>query len=562
MVDFLKYYFNICFLFGSLGCYLTGLWAYLKNKHSPINKYFLLLTLSSGIWSMGHFIMGITLNHTLAWVFCWILYGAAILIPSFYMCFIFSLIEENDKRKKEIIVSFLFAFVFLTIIPNKLFIRDVIPKFTFNYYDDLGVFGIFFALFFVSIPSYSIYRLFLVLKKSGGLKSQQLKYVILGSMFGFLGGGSTFFLSFNKPILPYFIILFVLYPFIAVYAIVKYQFLDIKIALTRAGIFIVVYTIVLGIPFWIGIKYSLWKYSTFIMLVLATLGPFIYQYLRQRAEEILLREQRRYQHALRELSKTMARIRDLDELLKVIASTIVDTVRVSFAAIYIKDEDYKSYQFKHCYPPEEKTLFQEFISLDHPLAKMLNEQKRPLLSEEFGHQQGIRLDAGLVTPCFIEDRLIGFMVVGTKPASQAYVPDDVLVFETLSYSSSLAIENSIFWKEIEERQRQARVQEMNLFSYSLAHEIDNPMAVIIGHADLLKKYFLKENLPEEKQKEAATDLDYILEAAHRVSGMVDAIQDLGKRTTGEFQPLRLEEVIESFCKLYEPIFKNEAVYFA
>jgi len=337
--------------------------------------------------------------------------------------------------------------------------------------------------------------------------------------------------------------------------------MDIKIALTRAGIFIIVYTLVLGIPFWLGYVTKSWLPSTSLAVLLATLGPFIYQYLRRRTEAILLKDQRRYQTALRELSKTMTRIRELDKLLKMIVLTVVDTVKVSYAGIYLKDEEHKSYRLKHYYPKREQARFQEFIPLDAGLIELLNQQKRPLSSEEIGAQGKISLGSGLVIPCFMEDELLGLLVLGAKPNNQMYTPDDIIVFETLSYSTSLAIENCIYWKEIEDRQRKARLQEMDTYSYSLAHEIDNPMQVILGQSGLLEKEFIKDIADENKRKELTESFDFIIEAAKRVSGMVKAIRDFGQPITGEFKPLKIEDVAESFYRLYLPQLKANAVIF-
>jgi signal transduction histidine kinase len=88
------------------------------------------------------------------------------------------------------------------------------------------------------------------------------------------------------------------------------------------------------------------------------------------------------------------------------------------------------------------------------------------------------------------------------------------------------------------------------------------MQVILGEAGFLKKFFLKEvSLPLEKQKEAEVILDFVLEAAKRVSSMVKAIRDFGSPTTGELKPLKIEEVLESFARLYFPQFKSSAVSF-
>jgi signal transduction histidine kinase len=104
---------------------------------------------------------------------------------------------------------------------------------------------------------------------------------------------------------------------------------------------------------------------------------------------------------------------------------------------------------------------------------------------------------------------------------------------------------------------------MDTYSYSLAHEIDNPMQIIMGHTELLQRYICKElNLPPEKQKEAEEAFGYIIEAAKRVSSMVKAIRDFGQKTTGELLPLKVEDVVESFSRLYFPQFKVEGVNFS
>jgi signal transduction histidine kinase len=338
--------------------------------------------------------------------------------------------------------------------------------------------------------------------------------------------------------------------------------MDIKVVVTRAGIFVIVYTLVLGIPFWLGYITKSWFSATGLAVVLATLGPFIYTSLRKRAEDLLLKDQRRYQKALREAAKSMTRNRDLDKLAQAIDLIVVEEVKVSFAAIYLKDEEYNSFKRRHYFPPQEKDRFLEFIPLEANLIKILYEHKRPLTSEELGHQDKIDLDSGLVIPCFMEDELLGFMVLGPKPNNQIYTQDDLVVFETLSYSTSLAIENSQFWREIEEHQRQARIQEMDLFSYSLAHEIDNPMNNIKTVARYLKDYLLKElNLSPEKQKEVESVADSILGSQERVSGMVKAIEEFGKPTTGEFGPLKLEDVLKNYFDLYLPEFKYHGIFF-
>jgi signal transduction histidine kinase len=494
-----------------------------------------------------------------------------IFMPSTFTHFITILIGAK-KNKSFIFLNYLISLFLSATVYSSLFARIGNSFLVFPYWPLPGrLFPIHLTHFFINLL-YSYPFIFKTLKENKGIFRAQIRYVLLGTGIGFLGGLTNYFCWYRIAIPPFLNISASLAAPIITYAIIKYHLMDIRIALTRTGIFAVVYSLVLIIPFIIAkyfqpLFYDLlgnnwWLPILIIGMVLATIGPFIYQYLRRRAEDVILKDQRRYQRALRELSKTMTRIRDLDKLLRMIVLTVVDTVKVSYAGIYLKEEEYKSYGLKHCYPKKEQSHFQEFIPLDSPLIKTLYQQKRPLIHEEISSLPNLSLDSGLVIPCFMEDELLGFLIMGAKPENQIYTSDDMLVFETLSYSTSLAIENCRFWKEIEDRQRKARLQEIDNYSYSLAHEIDNPMQVILGEAGFLKKFFLEEiSLPEEKQKEAQEMLDFILEAAQRVSAMVKAIREFGQKTSGKFKPLNIADVAESFARLYYPQFKDKNVIF-
>jgi signal transduction histidine kinase len=549
-------------LINGIASSIFGLFVYLKNPKNPSNRLWVLFASAVAFWSYSYFLWQISTESSQALFWCRSLMLGAIFIPVTFLHFLLVWLEIYQNKKKLLFVSYCISLIAFILNFTPFFVKEVSPILFFKYWPRAGITYLPFLIFWAWLVFYCWYIMFQAMSTSSPAKRNQIKYVLLGAIIGFSGGFTNYPLWYGIKIPPYGNILVSVYVGLMAYAIIKYHLLDIKVALTRAGIFAVVYTIVLGIPFVLGYRYGLWQLATWITVFLASAGPFVFIYLRRRAEDIILKDQRRYQKALRELSKTMTRIRELDKLLKMIVLTVVDTVKVSYAGIYLKDDEYKSYSLKHCYPQKEKSRFQEFVPLDSPLIKLLYQQKRPLMHEEIGSITGLSLDSSLVIPCFMEDDLLGFLVMGSKPNHQIYTADDVLVFETLSYSTSLAIENCRFWKEIEDRQRKARLQEMDTYSYSLAHEIDNPMQIILGQAGLLQKYLLKElTLPQDKQEDLESSFKFILEAASRVSKMVSAIRDFGQASTGKFVPLKIADVIESFKDLFYPQFKAENVIF-
>ncbi|MBU1999033.1 MAG: hypothetical protein KKE64_06015, partial [Candidatus Omnitrophica bacterium] len=377
--------------------------------------------------------------------------------------------------------------------------------------------------------------------------------------------------KYGIEIYPFGFIFVIMMASIIAFAILKYRLMDIRVVITRTGIFIAVYAAVLGIPFVIATWFqglllrlfssNWWVFPLGVMALLATAGPFVYIFLVRKAEDILFRDQRHYQNTLRELSKTLIRIRDLDQLSKAIVLTIANTVKTSFAAIYLKEEESKSYRLKQFYPETTQAGLDDFISYDSVFVKSLERHKRPFTSEEISAQKP-NSEVGLIIPCLMEDDLLGFMVLGVKPNNQAFSPDDILIFETFSYSASLAIENCIFWREIEDRHRKARLQEMDTFSYSLAHEIDNPMTFVYNLAKFLKSHFVKYISDIKEREEVEEMCDIIKEGSQRVMGMVKAIRQFGQKTSGELEPLNLQETVEGFFKLYTPELKANFVLFS
>ena len=561
-------YFQWSLILGCITALASGIFVFLRNRKSLVNKTWLGTAFTSAMWSLGYFVMISSTSKSMAWWSNWFLHAFAIFIPAFHLHFVIALTE--GRKKRVLISTYIISTILFLLNPSPLFIQNVIPKYVFNYCCDAGPLYISFAIYFSAAVLYSWYLLFSAIKKEKGLRSLQLKYFFLSSLFGFTGGGQVFFLTFNVPLPPVGLVLFGLYPLVVWYAIARYRLMDINVAITRAAIFAFVYTLVLGIPFGLAGWFRPWLISLFgqgwfwlpmfILLGLATVGPYIYLYLQRRTENALLKDQRRYQTALTELSERMTRIRDIDKLLEDIVSTIT-TARVSFIAIYLKDEEYKSFKRKAYYPKDLKSSLQELMPIDDPIISLLSAEKRLLLSEEMGSLKNLGPNPALILPCFMKDDLLCFIVLGTKPNNQIYTQDDIVVFEMLSYSTALAIENSIFWEEIQERQRKERIKEMDIYAYSLAHEIDNPMQVIMGSYYRLKEKIEKPDLTEEDKKTMLKSLDFMNEAATRVTGMVEAIRSFGSRTSGELVPLEIKDIIESFIRLYTPQFKSNSIIF-
>jgi signal transduction histidine kinase len=234
--------------------------------------------------------------------------------------------------------------------------------------------------------------------------------------------------------------------------------------------------------------------------------------------------------------------------------------------MYFKDSQNKEFVLKSEYynhkipsmPPLPKEL-----SSSNPFIAYLENAERPLIVEEEKFKLNhsfFNIDAGLVVPCITKMGLVGIIFLGNKPNNQLYTEDDLLTFDTLAAQASLAIENCQFAQELADKERVARLQDMDVYSYSLAHEIDNPAQVITAGVAYLQKQLLKElQLPQATEKDIDDSLNLILEAARRISSMVKAIRDYGSTLNEDLKPLKIEDVIESFSYLISYRFKDKGI---
>ncbi len=212
---------------------VLGLFVYLKDKKEPINKSFGFFCLSAAVWSFGYFLWQISNNAEEALFWSRELMVGAIFIPSTFFHFIVTFLDEKQNNKKLIIIAYLFSSFFFIINFTKFFVERVETKLVFPFWPDPGPFYLSFLFIFFLFVIYSCYLLFKNYEKSTGIKRQQIKYIIIGTLFSFIGGSTNYFLWYGLPILPIGNIVAVTFIIFIAYAIFKHHLFDIKVIATE-----------------------------------------------------------------------------------------------------------------------------------------------------------------------------------------------------------------------------------------------------------------------------------------------------------------------------------------
>jgi signal transduction histidine kinase len=266
------------------------------------------------------------------------------------------------------------------------------------------------------------------------------------------------------------------------------------------------------------------------MAVFATVGPFIYFYIERRAENALLKEQRQYQHTLREASVGMGRIKDLRRLLSLIVHIVTRTVRLEHTTIYLLD--HLSGNFFLGATRCRRLRFQpkEILAKDGMIVETLRQKQNPILYDEikqrtmdYGDRNLARLEielkeieAALVVPSFVDDRLLAVISLGEKVSRKLYSEDDMAVFVILANQAALAIENAQFCEDMKKTHVQLfkaeKMATIGTMADGLSHQINNRLhALGFIASDILDTIRLKASLfQSEDLKEVKVDLEHAL----------------------------------------------------
>lgn len=421
-----------------------------------MNIIWALCCFSTGLFCLSLSRLIIASNKNEAWTWNYIMHINAILIPVFFLHFVFHFIGYT--KKKIIIFLYLISFFLMGLISSPLFIKDLVPKASFVYWAQIGPLYIGFSLFFLAIVLYAEYLLIKQYKQSSGFARNQIKYLILGSTVGFLGGATNFFLNFDIAIFPFGNYFIVAYVFIISYAMVRYRLMDINLVLHRT-----VFVVLLGFIFLFYIVvtkvlYPLLGYNLSIVIATITIATLLSltpsrKKLASLLDKTLYRGAFDYQDILQQAAQQLIRILDMDKLLAYIKRLLVENIHITTIAIFLFDEDESAYRIESYEGLQDHLVSSISLTKDTPLITWLmknrtifvkEEQKlklsKDVLEDLYGNLAAI--NAEVIIPLLYKEDLIGILSLGLKLREAVYSQRDINILTNLANEASQAIVNA------------------------------------------------------------------------------------------------------------------------
>jgi len=500
---------------------IFGLFVYLKDPRSPSNKAWSFFSLTIAVWGYSYFFWQVSADKLYALFWCRSLMVSAIFIPVTFLHFLLVWLDLYHSKKSILVISYTVSFINLIFNFTPYFIKDVAPALWFRFWPQAGILFLPFLIFWIVLVLYCWYILLHSIRTPFPMKRNQIKYVLLGAVIGFSGGFTNYPLWYGIKVPPYGNVLVSVYVGLMAYAIVKHHLMDINIALTRAGIFAFVYTFVLGLPLFLGYRYHIWLPATYLAIVLASIGPYIYNRLRQRVEEKLLAEQKRYQRTLVQAAQGMVKVKELKKLVKLITYIITKAVRVKRVGLFLYNKEKLKYELVSSRNMADKEMS---IGEGDSLIRQIKQAGGPLLEEDIGrvvkNQRGKeevkefykREGVQLIVPALNERGLSGFLCLGPKPENKVFTSDDINVFRILANQASMAIDNCRFLEEFKRAEekvfRADKLATVGTMAEGVSHQLNNRLQVFAAVAgDLID--VVESIRKREEARSLKKEIDYL-----------------------------------------------------
>jgi len=561
---------------------------YLKNPKQLANKTFGLMTFALAIWAFGYGFWLSTQDKESALFWTRILSIGSTFIPIFFLHWIFALLNLQKKKELILIFGYILTLIFLSFVFTPLYVKDVVPQLSFPWWPEPGiVYNFYLILGYLGIVGYGGYELIKIYRETRGYLREQIKYILLAMIVGFGGGATNFPLWYGIPLPPYGNFLVFLYPFILSYAILKYRLMDIRFVLGRGAVYALSLITIIGLAFllmFLGNQFlSAVPFNItgpLILIISILLFQPIFRFFEKLASQYFYYTFYSYQTVLTDLGRGLTRFLGLDQLSSLIVNTLMNTMKLDRTVVLLREPGDGEYIIQKNIGFKEENG----ISLvkDNFLTTWLERTQNPLVYEELSliirdttekearerleRLQGNmkRIEAALCLPLFIEEKIVGMIVLGNKLSGEPYSTQDIELLTNLANQASIALQNARLYSEVKgfskklEREVEKATKELkeayeklkNLdrakseFISIASHQLRTPLAAIKGYISM----FLEGTYGKlsEKIKEP---MENVYKSNERLIKLVNDLLNVSRIETGkiklELQKTSIEDVISN-----------------
>jgi signal transduction histidine kinase len=438
------------------------------------------------------------------------------------------------------IINYLFGFVFILFIYTPLFAIGGEDFLIFHGWPRPG------PLFHLVLTYFGINVIFghiLLFKKYRAAKESIIKnqiiYILLGAICGFLGGSVNFLLWYRIPLLPVTTILVSLWAPLTAYGILRFRLMDIKLVIKRtmayslsAGLLMAFFiVIVLSITDFLSAYTDVdsLKVSIFAAFVIALLFNPLRNKVQILVDNIFYMKTYDYYDTIQKVSHNLATMFNVNEIHSYVGDMILTTVGLKsiFLLSATPGEDYglvHARSFRRKVHEGVEGLDEGYgtikILKDSELIQMLIKSGDILIKDELAGtydkpDHGVVSDiehtlnpfkGEAVVPIFVDGKLMMLFILGEKLSGDIFSQEDINLINTISHQTSIALKNARLYSEKITAEKLASI---GMVSATFAHEIRNPLTSIKTFAQLIPEKYTDKEFREHFSKIVVDEIERI-----------------------------------------------------
>ena len=358
-------------------------------------------------------------------------------------------------------------------------------------------------------------------------------------------------------------------------SVFAYQLFDVEVVINRSLVYftvlsslVILYILIIYVSSsYLGSYYDL---NNRMFMTLTIVGAaLLFEPARRRIQYLIdrffYRDWYSYRKTLLQVGRQLSAISDTHSLYRELVKQLVEILYLKNAYIVEfveeKPDNISTYRLSVAHGLTEEeivnsgSLTKGFdLDLSSPVMSRFIEKLNPIhtaqiwifpdLPEDF---RALRKDMDnihtqLLVPIVLNSKLIGCLCLGAKRSGASFTYKDIQLLKSLQHEVSLAIKNSSLIQGLIEAERLASLGEM---SAKIAHEINNPLTVIMMNAQL--------ELEKEQEPDLRNTLDLIVKHSRHIKELTRGYMNLGKVESVKQRNLLMSDVLHSTVKSLTPL---------
>lgn len=537
----------------SLAAVVLGTAVIMRAPARKENHLFAWFTATFAIWSIFYLSWQLATTEHEALLYSRALTGASVFIPITYFHFVSRLTAH--RAVGEIRIGYLLAAAFACLTFSPYFTTGVEPAMMFPYWPQPGpIFWPYFATFL-----YFVVRACIVLvgalRRSTHWHRRQLAYVFFGSVAGWLGGLTNFFLWFGIPIPPVGNGLALVYIVAVGYAMLRFRLVDLNVVAVRSLVYLAAIA-VLSLIFMAtvvgfravlpGESGQLYRVADYLGAFVVTLGLFFFVPRVTRWVDVFLEEK-----ALRGITGNPHRLREYihrvstlgpEDIFKQTVNLVSEELKVARVEIYCRNDYDADYGLQAGTAVDQPFFERKRLSEEDWLVRATQASGKALVvyEQEGTHEVDAiaaceRAGVELAMPIRADRVFYGLLVCGRPKDNGLYSDLDISLLDALCIQIGLTLRA----RELERRSnRVEKLVSLGTMAAGLAHELRNPLVSIRTFTDLIDEQGLDREFQRQFRSVVSRDVN-------RIGAIIDQVAAFSNSAEGKFGSVDLTQVISA-----------------